>query len=359
MKEKDISKWETLKISKFCDELVKTNATSSFAPDYFSYLGQNKIRITTNEDLPTILERYPIGSLLFLYDTKDGVGKALKNYKKIILNIESNGTEATLTLCNDFGPRKFLENDKTGLTLRAFSEETTRDAFLNKEDEIKKMCVNWINGEFASYGPTDQSEVSLKYKNTEIFKDENVSSGFCLAKKTGERPFLEHRFSSNMMIAEQSEGLKVLTDVCSIFRGIFYFQNGFLNITSDVKLPVSYIFSNSNVKDGLFSYSSGASDIIFSSVKITYSDAHENFQDRTIIVEDLELIRKYGIIEKEILGFGVTSKSQAQRIGKWFIATNKLESQIVSFTTGIEGGDLRPGNVVRIADSLKNRYIFY
>ena len=42
-------------------------------------------------------------------------------------------------------------------------------------------------------------------------------------------------------------------------------------------------------------------------------------------MEDPELIEKLGIVETEILGFGVTSKYQAYRLGKWFLATQKSD----------------------------------
>ena len=94
----------------------------------------------------------------------------------------------------------------------------------------------------------------------------------------------------------QSEGLKALTDLASIFRGIFYFKNGLLSLTSDVKQNPIYIFTNSNVKNGLFTYASGDLNNSFSIAKVPYLDKYDNFKDKIVYVEDSELIQSFGII---------------------------------------------------------------
>ena len=157
----------------------------------------------------------------------------------------------------------------------------------------------------------------------------------------------------------ETESLKVLSDLSSVFRGIFYFKNGYLSLSSDVARPVSYIFTNSNVKDGLFTYTSSDFNNSFSIAKVSYLDKTDNFKDKIIYVEDSDLIKEYGLIEKEIIGFGITSRYQANRIGKWFLATGKLESEVVSFTTGIEANLLKIGDIVRIADTLKTSSLIY
>ena len=40
---------------------------------------------------------------------------------------------------------------------------------------------------------------------------------------------------------------------------------------------------------------------------------------------------------KEILGFGITTKGQAKRVGEWMLATSRFENQTVTFTTDIQG----------------------
>ena len=365
--ENDINKWELYKISKYCDELVKTNCSTKYAPQDFYFnnsfiFGQegfNTIQIITTDDIFTLQNKYPFGSTLFLYDIKNEIGEDLNlNVKKVIGAITTNGSIATINLYNDFGPRKFIESDLSGNFFVALKEYILKDpSLLNTQDKIKSFAISYISGykntivNFAS--PSEA--VSIKYTSAKIF-DTNlkVKSGKCVARQEGFSDFLESRFAANIFINSETEGLRVLSDLASIFRGVFYFKNGYLNLTSDVKKPVSYVFNNSNVKDGFFTYSSSNLNTAFSVIKVSYLDQLDNFKDKIVYVEDANLIQKFGIIEKEILGFGITSKYQAQRVGKWFLATGKLESQIVNFNGGIEISLLKVGDIVRISDDLKN-----
>lgn len=370
--ENDINKWDFYKISKYCDELVKTNNATKYPYQNFTASsiynvneeGYNTIQISTTDDIFTLNNKYPFGGTLFLYDLINESGETLNlNLKKIIGNVTTNGSIATIKLYNDFGPRKFIESDPTGNFLsKVKTYVSSNSAFLNNEDKIKTFALNYISGRQPynyTVGSANES-VSKIYSSKSIFDSSlKIKSGKCVAKNDGFNDFLEPRFSANIILNSQTEALKVLSDLASIFRGFFYFKNGYLNVNSDIEKPISFVFNNSNVKNGLFTYSSSALTNSFSVAKVSYLDRLDNFKDKIVYIEDSSLIQKYGIIENEILGFGVTSKSQAQRLGKWFLATGKLESEVVGFTAGLEINYLKLGDIVRITDALKNSSIDY
>lgn len=370
--ENDINKWDFYKISKYCDELVKTNNATKYPYQNFTVSsiynvneeGYNTIQISTTDDIFTLNNKYPFGGTLFLYDLINESGETLNlNLKKIIGNVTTNGSIATIKLYNDFGPRKFIESDPTGNFLsKVKTYVSSNSAFLNNEDKIKTFALNYISGRQPynyTVGSANES-VSKIFSSKSIFDSSlKIKSGKCVAKNDGFNDFLEPRFSANIILNSQTEALKVLSDLASIFRGFFYFKNGYLNVNSDIEKPISFVFNNSNVKNGLFTYSSSALTNSFSVAKVSYLDRLDNFKDKIVYIEDSSLIQKYGIIENEILGFGVTSKSQAQRLGKWFLATGKLESEVVGFTAGLEINYLKLGDIVRITDALKNSSIDY
>jgi hypothetical protein len=374
--ENDLNKWELLKISKYCDELVKTNASTKYPYDNFTY--DNDLTDINSVDYNTIIItratainqtqlslEYPIGSLLFLYDIKDQFDENVDtNYKKIIVSATVTSTyKAKIKLYNDFGPRTFIESDKSGKFFSALQSYVSGNpSILNRQDKIKKYAVSYISRTdniVLSYNSAEE-QISEQYSSAKIFDyDLKIKSGKCVAAQEGFGDFLEPRFSANILLNSETESLKVLSDLSSVFRGIFYFRNGYLSLSSDVSAPTSYIFTNSNVKDGLFTYTSSDFNTSFSIAKVSYLDKSDNFKDKIVYVEDSDLIKKYGLIEKEVIGFGVTSRYQANRIGKWFLATGKLESEVVSFTTGIEANLLKIGDVVRVADYLKTSNISY
>lgn len=368
----DINKWELLKISKYCDELLKTNCATKYSAQDFSYVYDlkfgdkffNTVFINTTETLQQLLLRYPIGGILYLYDLKDRNKQDIDlNVKKVILTVATSGTVAAITLTNDFGPRRFIESDRSGIFFEKLKAYLSNDpSNLNIENYIKTYAVSYISSNTISISNTvsKDQQVSIDFSSKEIFDTTlKVASGKCVAKHESFDEFLEPRFSANLIINNESEGLKILSDLSSIFRGIFYFNNGFLNLTSDVPKNTTYVFNNANVKDGLFTYTSSQLNSSYSVAKVSYSDKNDNFKDKIVYVEDPELIEKLGIVETEILGFGVTSKYQAYRLGKWFLATQKLESETVSFSGGVEISMLKISDVIRISDALKNSNLIY
>lgn len=368
MSESDLNKWELYKISKYCDELVITNAATKYKEDSFNYNNSilinqsdyNTIYFESTEDINTIRTRYPEKSILYLYNLKNELNEEVNiNFKKIILSVTKSSNTVKIKLCNDFGVRKFIESDISGRFYNSLKQYISGNpSVLNTEDNAKSYAISYldnisnpVNNQFNS----SSESVSSSYRNEKIFDTSlKIASGKCVAKHPEYDDFLEPRFSANIYINDATEGLKILTDLSSVFRGIFYFKNGLLSLNSDVKKPTSYVFTNSNVKDGFFNYTSSNLESSFSVAKVSYLDKKDNFKDKVVYIEDANLIKKYGLIEKEILGFGITSKYQAERIGKWFLTTGKLESQTVSFTTGIEATLLKIGDIVRVADNLKN-----
>jgi hypothetical protein len=88
---------------------------------------------------------------------------------------------------------------------------------------------------------------------------------------------------------------------------------------------------------------------------VRYVDKYENFKPKVEYVEDAAGIIKYGLIEKELIAFGCTSRGQARRLGKWFLFSAQLETDSIQFTAGKEASYLRPGDVVKVIDKNKTR----
>lgn len=349
----------------------------------------------------------PHNSMIFLFDLEDSDGKKIKtNYKKIIWSVVegvlrdnndftvidddddsfSYSTHYKITLINDFGPRKIFERDKTRTLLEGFKSNVSQQGDLlvalstksqienaltladkNTEDGAKDYILNEYEDKYKSLDPEGIGAFVRNEVSKSIFsgtgEDEEVRDslnknkkifGTCVPRAENYRDALEPRFSANLLIENETEALKILDDISSIFRGISYYKNGYLTATVDVDKEPSYIFNNTNVKDGLFTYSSGSLDGNYSVAKVLYKDKFNLFNDEVEIVEDPDLVKNYGIVPKEILGFGVTSKDQAKRLGVWLLATNRFENQTVTFTTDIQGLLLKPSDVIQIEDDFKS-----
>jgi hypothetical protein len=161
---------------------------------------------------------------------------------------------------------------------------------------------------------------------------------------------LEPRFRCNVYIQNKEEAHKVLNDMASIFRGILYYSAGQIVVSQDSPKEPIYMFNNSNVIDGNFIYSDASKKSRKTVAYVRFNDAFDNYKPAIEYVEDRDSILKYGIRETEIAAFGCTSRTQAKRLGKWILATENQETEIIDFNVGLEGNFVRPGDVVWVYD---------
>tara|TARA_R100001126_G_scaffold98934_3_gene73798 strand:- start:634 stop:3489 length:2856 start_codon:yes stop_codon:yes gene_type:complete len=174
----------------------------------------------------------------------------------------------------------------------------------------------------------------------------------------------EPRFACNVQVSSQQEAFTVLQDFASIFRGMMYWQSNTIQVTADhgnlrgnngvaPDVDPVHIFSNSNVIGGVFNYSGSSLKTRSTSIKIRYSDPDNFYKPNIVCIEDPVLITKYGYQVKEILAFGCTSKTQAQRLGRWMMKSEELDANTVTFAVGLDGVLVFPGQVFAIQDELR------
>ena len=333
----------------------------------------------------------PCNSLIFLFDINE---ESVKNSIKVVSTIiegtmvaseqdqnkfefketkENQGNVFSFRLMPYVGPTLAFEKEETGNMLASFKQKMVSDDVLKNDKRVKTLedllsnsKINTENGaknhiyDFIVNNWSNYPQLGRDYIYDKVFKEyssNNVLYGKCLPRVLGYRDPLEPRFRANVLINNETECLKLLNDLSSIFRGLTYYRNNLITTTVDVSKPISYLFNNTSVKDGVFTYSTGSLDGNYSVAKVLYKDSFNKFEDEVEIVEDSDLIREYGIVTKEILGFGVTSRDQARRMGLWLLATNRFENQTVTFTTDMQGIILKPGDVIQIEDSFRNDYL--
>lgn len=169
----------------------------------------------------------------------------------------------------------------------------------------------------------------------------------------------EPRFSCNTVIGDRADAYSVLQDMASVFRGILFWSNNVIQVAADhgnldgTDLTVSHIYTNSNVVGGIFEYSGSSLKSRSTSVRVRYNDPESLYKPNMVVVEDAALIAKYGYQVKEIVAFGCTSKWQAQRAGLWVLRSEALDEEIISFTTGLQGAVVLPGQIFEVADQLR------
>jgi hypothetical protein len=165
---------------------------------------------------------------------------------------------------------------------------------------------------------------------------------------------LEPRFTCNTWFTSREEAYKVVNDMASIFLGMTYYSNGTIYVSQDSPKTPIITFTNANVEDGNFNYSTTSKKSRSSVAIVRYNDPKNFYRPSVEYIDDIEQIRKYGIREVELTAFGCTSRGQALRMGRWVLLSDKLEPESVNFVAGIgEAAYLKPGDIFKIHDTNK------
>jgi len=173
----------------------------------------------------------------------------------------------------------------------------------------------------------------------------------------GQAGLYEPRFTCNVLISTREDAYKVINDMASIFRAIVFYNGGLIFTSQDRPKDAIYIFNNSNVKDGEFTYSNTSKRVRRNVALVRYNDKNNFYKPAVKYVEDRNGIIRFGIRETEVSAFGCTSEGQAERLGKWTLLSENLESELINFETSLPAMYLKPGDIVFIQDQNRQNKI--
>jgi len=173
----------------------------------------------------------------------------------------------------------------------------------------------------------------------------------------------EPRFTCNVFLQNAGSVYDVLNALASCFRGLVYYTEGKLYLTQDrEQLPVQQ-FSEANViqevdDNGVvtspcFTYSGTAKTARKSVVLANWDDPEQQYRSVTEYQQDDVLLEKFGYNPIDLRLLGVTSRGQALRAAKHTLFSNRYETEKVSFRIGAEGLAAGVGEIIQIADPIK------
>jgi predicted phage tail protein len=161
---------------------------------------------------------------------------------------------------------------------------------------------------------------------------------------------IEPRYSVNVAIVQQSEALRLLQEICAVFRGVLMHGSQTLTLTWDAPGDPVASYTPANVVDGLFTYADGSSAAKKTSCTCWYTDRSQAAKRVPVTWDDRDLVARYGLRTMEINPIGVSTPGQALRMAKWALYTAHYEEQTVVFRVGGEGPVRRLGEVFQISD---------
>jgi hypothetical protein len=160
----------------------------------------------------------------------------------------------------------------------------------------------------------------------------------------------QRRYTCNAQLMERQEAFDLLGALASIFRGFIYWSGGQVISVADMPSDPVMQFTNANVVDGQFTYSGTDIRARHTVATVQWNDPKFLGEQRLAVVENQELISRFGIQRVEIPAIGCTNEGQAIRTGKWSLYTEAYESETIQFSTGLESAWCRPGDIIRVLD---------
>ena len=187
-----------------------------------------------------------------------------------------------------------------------------------------------------------------------IYLESEPVKEFGLCATSIDYPLIEPRYTINAFIMDQQNAFKLINEFASIFRAFAYWSGGAINFFQDEKRDAVMLFTNNNVSDQGFSYSSTPKTSRTNACKIKYLDRYNMYRPKIEYSEDKEAIKDNNIIEQTVDGFGITSQAQAKRAADFVVKTANSETELISFDTSSIGSYLKPGDVVEVLDQKRN-----
>lgn len=160
----------------------------------------------------------------------------------------------------------------------------------------------------------------------------------------------EARYQCSTVLQTKEKIYDVINALCSSCNVKPYWSGGKLRFWQDRPGNVIQQFSQADVEDGDFVYSTTAVRTRFTVCYVTWNDPDDFYRQTVEIVEDADGIARYGVRETEIVAYGCVSRGQAIRMGKWALYSSLNETETISFTARAHAAFVRPGDLIQIAD---------
>ncbi|QGF19732.1 tail fiber protein [Shigella phage Sfin-3] len=192
----------------------------------------------------------------------------------------------------------------------------------------------------------DQKELGISVDKWALYEAAQYCDQMVPDGKGGTEP----RYLCDVIIQSQTDAYKVIRDICSIFRGMSFWNGESISVIIDRPREPAYIFTNDNVVNGDFSYTFASEKSMYTTCNVMFDDEQNMYQQDVEPVFDREATLRFGNNVTSITAIGCTRRSEANRRGRWILKTN-LRSTTVNFATGLEGMIPTIGDVVAIADN--------
>lgn len=177
--------------------------------------------------------------------------------------------------------------------------------------------------------------------------DELVPTGY----RSGTYAGWEPRFTCNCYVQNRVEAWKFLQDLAASFRAMQFWSGGQLTLSQDIETDPVCLFTNANVENGEFTYSSTSRAGRFTAVIVKWNNPNNKYKLEPLVVDDPEAVQRYGYREFNTAAFACTSQGQARRFALMLLWQAKYNTELCRHVAGTEAAVMRPGQVYEVQDN--------
>lgn len=161
---------------------------------------------------------------------------------------------------------------------------------------------------------------------------------------------LEPRFTCNTLFGSREEAIVTLNTLASVFRGMVYWGEDSVVAVGDMPGDAAKIVTPANVTSEGFEYVGTSLRERHSVAVVMWNDPNDDYRQVPELYEDPESIQLFGWRETQVTAACCTSRGQARRLAKWILYSERMETEIVTYTAVADHADLRPGDYIKISD---------
>jgi predicted phage tail protein len=160
----------------------------------------------------------------------------------------------------------------------------------------------------------------------------------------------EPRYTLNGCLNQRATAFQIMQAIAATFRGQVYWAGGQVCVTCDMPQAPVKIYSAANVIGGNFVYQGSSLKTRHTMVNSHFTDPSNQYLPGVEPTELPDQIANRGIVCTDILGFGVTSRGLAHRLGNWLLYTENFQTETVTFSVSWDSAGVMPGQLIQVAD---------
>lgn len=160
----------------------------------------------------------------------------------------------------------------------------------------------------------------------------------------------EPRFRCNVYLQKREDAYRVIESLASVFNAVSFWSSGSIFAVQDSPKDPVALFNPSNIIDGQFNYSGSSAKTRSTVAIVAWNDPQDRYRQSVEYVEDRDGILRYGVKEKAVTAIGCTSRGQAHRFGRALLFSERMETETVTFSCGLDGLSILPGEIIQTSD---------